>query len=80
MGELVVAVMMVVVMCMWEGAGFCIGGIKERFLCLTWATLAIRDGDEEERLGWKEEERGSEETRKGGKDLKENTTKRKALD
>lgn len=43
-------------------------------------TLAIRDRDGEERLGLKEEERGSEEMRKGCKGLKENTTKRKALD
>lgn len=74
MGDRLVAVMMmmVVVMCKWEGAGFCTGGIKERFLCLTWATLAILNRGEEERLGRKEEERGREESRRGRKVLEEN--------
>lgn len=37
--------MMATVMCNWEGAGFCIRGIKERFPCLTWVTLARKDLD-----------------------------------
>lgn len=44
-GPALAMMMTAMVMCNWEGAGFCIRGIKERFPCLTWATLARKDSD-----------------------------------